>query len=198
MITMMVVVGDEPTDTALEIARKEVVLQQDAVLQGLVPTLDFALCLGMVWRSSHMIHALCFEPISQVGGDVDLDNFKTVNDCHGHAAGDHVLRSTCKNWQSQLRGRDLIGRLGGEEFCVLLPETRGSDALAVAERLRKTTEQQKLSFDGETITVSVSIGAAVYENIADTITSVIKRADQSLYKAKSSGWNIVETSVVDN
>ena len=51
MITMMVVVGDEPTDAALEIAREEVVLQQDAVLQGLVPTLDFALCLGMVWRS---------------------------------------------------------------------------------------------------------------------------------------------------
>jgi diguanylate cyclase (GGDEF)-like protein len=126
---------------------------------------------------------------------LDLDNFKTINDCHGHAAGDHVLRSTCKSWQSQLRGRDLIGRLGGEEFCVLLPETRGSDALVVAERLRKATEQQKLSFDDEAIAVSVSIGAAVYENIADTITSVIKRADQSLYKAKSSGRNRVEASV---
>ena len=129
---------------------------------------------------------------------LDLDNFKTINDCHGHAAGDHVLRSTCKSWQRQLRGRDLIGRLGGEEFCVLLPETRGRDALVVAERLRKTTERQKLSYDGKAITVSVSIGAAVYENIADTITSVIKRADQSLYKAKSSGRNRIEAIVSES
>jgi diguanylate cyclase (GGDEF)-like protein len=129
---------------------------------------------------------------------LDLDNFKTINDCHGHSAGDHVLRSTCKSWQRQLRGRDLIGRLGGEEFCVLLPETRGRDALVVAERLRKTTERQKLSYDGKAITVSVSVGAAVYENIADTITSVIKRADQSLYKAKSSGRNRIEAIVSES
>ena len=126
---------------------------------------------------------------------LDLDKFKTINDCHGHAAGDHVLSSICRCWQSQLRGPDLIGRLGGEEFCVLLPETTGSGALVVAERLRKITEQQKLCHDGETITVSVSIGTAVYENIADTITSVIKRADQSLYKAKSAGRNRVEASI---
>jgi len=128
---------------------------------------------------------------------LDLDNFKMINDCHGHAAGDHVLRATCKSWQGQLRGRDLIGRLGGEEFCVLLPETRGSDVLVVAERLRQITEQQKLSYDGEAINVSVSIGTAEYENIADTITSVIKRADQSLYKAKSLGRNRVETSTIE-
>ncbi len=128
---------------------------------------------------------------------LDLDNFKMINDCHGHAAGDHVLRATCKSWQDQLRGRDLIGRLGGEEFCVLLPETRGSDVLVVAERLRQVTEQQKLSYDGEPIHVSVSIGAAEYENIADTITSVIKRADQSLYKAKSLGRNRVEASKIE-
>ncbi|WP_108880869.1 diguanylate cyclase [Anderseniella sp. Alg231-50] len=126
---------------------------------------------------------------------LDLDNFKKINDCRGHAAGDHVLRATCESWQKQLRGRDLIGRLGGEEFCVLLPDTRGDDALVVAERLRKVTELQKLSYDGEAIDVSVSIGTAVYENIADTITSVIKRADRSLYKAKSSGRNRVEANI---
>lgn len=125
---------------------------------------------------------------------LDLDNFKTINDCHGHATGDFVLRSICERWQGQLRGHDLIGRLGGEEFCVLLPDTRGSDALIVAERLRKITAQQPLCHDGETINVSVSIGTAVYENIADTITSVIKRADQCLYKAKSAGRNRVEAS----
>lgn len=129
---------------------------------------------------------------------LDLDNFKTINDCHGHAAGDHVLRSICKCWQSQLRGHDLIGRLGGEEFGVLLPETRGNGALVVAERLRKITEQQEFVYDGAVIQVSVSIGAAVYENIADTITSVIKRADQSLYKAKSSGRNRVEAGSAES
>ena len=92
----------------------------------------------------------------------------------------------------------MIGRLGGEEFCVLLPETTGSGALVVAERLRKITEQQKLCHDGKTISVSVSIGIAVYVNIADTITSVIKRADQSLYKAKSSGRNRVEASIAES
>ena len=129
---------------------------------------------------------------------LDLDNFKKINDCRGHAAGDHVLSATCKSWQSQLRGRDLIGRLGGEEFCVLLPETKGSDVLVVAERLRQITEQQKLSYDGRAINVSVSIGTAEYENIADTITSVIKRADQSLYKAKNLGRNRVETSTIES
>lgn len=129
---------------------------------------------------------------------LDLDNFKMINDCHGHAAGDHVLTATCNSWQSQLRGRDLIGRLGGEEFCVLLPETRGSDVLVVAERLRQITERQKLSYDGKAINVSVSIGTAEYESIADTITSVIKRADQSLYKAKSLGRNRVETSTIES
>ncbi len=124
---------------------------------------------------------------------LDLDNFKTVNDCYGHAAGDRVLRSICKRWQSQLRGHDLIGRLGGEEFCVLLPDTKGSDALVVAERLRTATQQQAVNYEGATIDVSVSIGTAVYENIADTITSVIKRADQCLCKAKSAGRNRVET-----
>lgn len=129
---------------------------------------------------------------------LDLDNFKTINDCHGHAAGDRVLSSVCKRWQSQLRGHDLIGRLGGEEFCVLLPDTKGSDARVVAERLRKATQQQAVSYDGKTINVSVSIGAAVYENIADTITSVIKRADQCLYKAKSAGRNRVEADTADD
>ena len=80
---------------------------------------------------------------------------------------------------------------------MLLPETRGSDVLVVAERLRQITERQKLSYDGEAINVSVSIGTAEYENIADTITSVIKRADQSLYKAKSLGRNRVETSTIE-
>ncbi len=129
---------------------------------------------------------------------LDLDNFKAINDRHGHAAGDHVLRSICKCWQNQLRGHDLIGRLGGEEFCVLLPDTTGGDALVVAERLRKITEQQALDYDGEAIGVTVSIGTAMYESIADTITSVIKRADQCLYQAKSAGRNRVEASMGDN
>lgn len=129
---------------------------------------------------------------------LDLDNFKSINDCHGHAAGDHVLRSICKCWQSQLRGHDLIGRLGGEEFCVLLPDTKGGDALVVAERLRKTTEQQTLDYEGKPIRVSVSVGTAMYETIADTITSVIKRADQCLYTAKSAGRNRVEANIGGN
>ncbi len=122
---------------------------------------------------------------------LDLDFFARINDEHGHAVGDEVLRRVAMLVQETIRGSDLLGRWGGEEFIVLLPDTALSQALEAAERLRLLIQRQEfVGESGTTFSVTVSIGVAQYEcdERADAVT---QRADKALYAAKHGGRNRV-------
>jgi diguanylate cyclase (GGDEF)-like protein len=120
---------------------------------------------------------------------IDIDHFKQCNDEFGHLVGDTVLRETASIMKKNLREIDIIGRYGGEEFSVMLPDTAKDGALVVGERLRKAVESTAISAYDETINVKISIGIATYPDDADEINQLIDRADQMLYKAKEAGRN---------
>ncbi|HEX3952191.1 MAG TPA: PleD family two-component system response regulator [Stellaceae bacterium] len=123
----------------------------------------------------------------------DIDHFKLVNDRHGHPAGDDVLRDLAARAMRQVRSVDLVGRLGGEEFVVVMPETSLAGAVRVAERLRMAVADELflIQGSGEKIVVTVSIGVAVTGEGEDTQETLLKRADDALYSAKNSGRNRV-------
>jgi diguanylate cyclase (GGDEF)-like protein len=124
---------------------------------------------------------------------LDLDRFKLINDLHGHLYGDDVLRVVATTMKNAVRPYDLIGRLGGEEFGVLLPGATADTILHTAERLRTAIKRLVVTGkanDGTTITVgnlTVSVGAAVYPTTASDITALSQAADAALYLAKESG-----------
>ncbi len=121
----------------------------------------------------------------------DVDHFKQVNDSQGHAAGDQVLRGLTATARETLRGADILGRIGGEEFAVLLPETDLPAASRAAERLRRAAESMELLTDGGPFAVTVSLGVVLL-NPGETLEDLLKRADQALYRAKQGGRNRVE------
>jgi diguanylate cyclase (GGDEF)-like protein/PAS domain S-box-containing protein len=123
---------------------------------------------------------------------LDLDHFKSINDSLGHRAGDQVLTNVVKIIQSELRTIDVLGRYGGEEFSILLPETSGEKAMAAAERIRKTIESRSMNIDRVSIHITASLGVAVYAPPEEvTIDELLDRADQAMYIAKRSGRNQV-------
>jgi len=121
---------------------------------------------------------------------VDIDHFKLVNDRFGHDVGDKVIMAVAKACQRGSRGNDIAGRLGGEEFGILLPETRAAEALLLAERLRAAVAVLELDCAGERLTVSISVGVAERAN-ADALAILYKHADMALYSAKHAGRNRV-------
>ncbi len=121
----------------------------------------------------------------------DIDHFKQVNDTHGHAAGDQVLSRLSDTCGTALRDQDVIGRLGGEEFAVLLPETASDAAAAVAERLREAVERVSPGWSGGELAVTISIGVAAWGPDDESVESVLHRADEALYEAKRQGRNRV-------
>lgn len=122
---------------------------------------------------------------------IDIDHFKQVNDTHGHDVGDEVLRGLAEIAVLALRNADIIGRLGGEEFGVLLPETGEQAALEVAERLRMSVERAHISTAAGEVTFTISIGVAVMNGDTPSIEKLMKKADVALYDAKQSGRNRV-------
>lgn len=135
-------------------------------------------------RSKRYSHLLCVI-------QMDIDHFKKINDSHGHAVGDEVLKAFCNNCTEILRQNDVLGRMGGEEFCVILPETEIKGALVVAERFRQTIADLKVSVDGQIISFSVSIGITSLRKDDTNIDAVLRRADEALYLAKNAGRNKV-------
>lgn len=120
---------------------------------------------------------------------LDLDHFKSVNDTRGHAAGDEALRSLCRVLNSSgLRSSDFFGRIGGEEFAVVLPETRIEGAVEIAERVRGNLENTVVLHEGSEFFITASIGVSQYRE-GDTSESLLNRADQAMYSAKESGRN---------
>lgn len=122
---------------------------------------------------------------------LDADHFKAVNDTWGHEAGDMVLRHITDVMGLSLRENDLIGRLGGEEFGVLLPETALERALRTAERIRSAVEDAPVAVRDVWVGCTVSVGAAEYRGANDSLDDLIRRADQMLMRAKEGGRNRV-------
>lgn len=125
--------------------------------------------------------------------EIDIDHFKTVNDVHGHAAGDAVLKSFCGVTQHLIRESELFARLGGEEFAVLLPDTPVDGAQRFAQRLCSATADTPLRLDGGgEVRCTVSIGVAALRDADAAVEDCLRRADAALYRAKQRGRNRVE------
>lgn len=123
---------------------------------------------------------------------LDIDFFKSVNDTHGHLAGDAVLRAVGASLAGTAREVDLCARLGGEEFGILLHETTLAEALVVAERMRTAVSDQTISLEqGPTLRVTVSVGITVLSAMDTHPDQIIERADRALYAAKRDGRNRV-------
>jgi len=123
---------------------------------------------------------------------LDADRFKKINDTYGHHAGDLALRSLSLVAMEQKRAQDTFGRLGGEEFGLLMPETTLDNAIIVAERIRKSWEGSPVNLDGELIHSTISIGVAEAIPDDESLEDLLRRADRMLYKAKDTGRNRVE------
>lgn len=123
---------------------------------------------------------------------LDIDHFKRVNDTRGHQTGDQVLREVAMRLRQSVRPYDIIGRYGGEEFVVLMPDTSFEQGLAVAERIRTAINGEPVCICADGIRISVSLGVSCYHENDRDLGDLLKRADEGLYKAKDGGRDRVE------
>lgn len=121
----------------------------------------------------------------------DIDHFKRINDEHGHPAGDRVLRHVAAILHDIVRAADILARYGGEEFIVLLPETDGISAQALADRIRTEVAASSLMLDQQECAVTISAGITERHGLDDKLDAMIRRADEALYAAKAQGRNRV-------
>jgi diguanylate cyclase (GGDEF)-like protein len=122
---------------------------------------------------------------------LDIDLFKSINDTYGHDAGDEVIKTVAAVLQKHKRNSDIAGRLGGEEFALILPEATIDNATAAAERLRKLVADQVIDVKGQRISVTISVGASHCTADSNRIEEILKEADIALYQAKRAGRNRV-------
>jgi diguanylate cyclase (GGDEF)-like protein len=120
---------------------------------------------------------------------LDIDNFKTTNDTYGHVAGDQVLRKIAETTGGCLRKYDLIGRIGGEEFCVICPDTPVEAVACLAERIRAAVDEMQCVLDGNRIQVAISLGVAARDLTHEKLDDLMAAADEALYRAKQGGRN---------
>lgn len=122
---------------------------------------------------------------------LDIDVFKNINDNFGHAAGDAALKVFANKISIILRAEDLFGRIGGDEFCIVLPDSLSDSAIIVAEKIRKEIAEQIISISEQSFKISVSIGLSSLEKNDSSLMETQKRADEALYEAKRTGRNKV-------
>jgi diguanylate cyclase (GGDEF)-like protein/PAS domain S-box-containing protein len=194
--------------TALKAAREEALLARDRALQVAAENSvlyeqmrQMALTDPLTGLSTRRhffnLAALAFEwavknhqPLSAVM--LDIDHFKQINDRYGHAIGDRVLERVARTCQDALRKSDAIGRYGGEEFIILLPDTGRERAIQIAERLRARIDQLNFASQNGLVGVTVSLGAAEFAGEGDRLEDMIERADRGMYAAKRAGRNQVK------
>ncbi len=122
---------------------------------------------------------------------IDLDNFKYVNDTYGHAAGDMVLKEVTQVFASHLRNADILARIGGDEFAVILPQTKHEEGFEVVEKLRSELENTPISLMFDQISLTASFGIAEYPEQGENIETLLTGSDLAMYKAKRSGKNTI-------
>jgi diguanylate cyclase (GGDEF)-like protein len=121
----------------------------------------------------------------------DIDHFKKINDSYGHLAGDYVLKHLAQTVKTRIRREDCFARYGGEEFSIVLPEIDGLNSKPFAEKIRQLVEATEFKFENTTMPVTISMGVATMDMDSTDPQALIKRADERLYEAKSSGRNCV-------
>jgi len=130
-------------------------------------------------------------------GLIDLDNFKKINDTYGHSVGDEVLRRTADLLRNNLRAMDLIGRFGGDEFIILLPDTGIDQAVVISDRFLKELTATDIDTVVSKIRITATAGITQLLPNDKDINSIIRRADAALYKGKAAGRNRIETGIDD-
>ncbi|MEJ6000664.1 GGDEF domain-containing protein [Paucibacter soli] len=151
------------------------------------------------WLNRHALHEMAQREFQRHARQAerlvfmmfDIDHFKSINDSHGHAAGDAAIRHATAQAATALRGYDALFRIGGEEFLVLISTPDESAALEVAERVRARIQAQAVEFEGKAIAMTVSLGLATRQADDQNWEQVLQRADQALYAAKKAGRNCV-------
>jgi diguanylate cyclase (GGDEF)-like protein len=138
-----------------------------------------------------------WERIRRHGGQLsfimaDIDNFKLVNDRYGHEVGDRVLQEIARIFAEQCRKMDLPSRCGGEEFAIVVPDEKASNAAILADRCRRKIAEKSIDFNDATLAATASFGVADSHS-ADSPEALMKLADQALYQAKNEGRNRVKT-----
>ncbi|MEH6626469.1 MAG: GGDEF domain-containing protein [Motiliproteus sp.] len=126
---------------------------------------------------------------------IDIDHFKKVNDRYGHPAGDEVLRRFASLLTDQLRSYSFLGRYGGEEFLILLPDTNRQEAMMVAERLRLAVKYMKISVEDNDLTITLSLGVSAVSSDDKDFDQILLRADHALYMAKEAGRDQVKIEI---
>jgi len=126
---------------------------------------------------------------------LDLDHFKTINDSYGHAAGDVVLLAVTSSISRYIAPPNIFGRIGGEEFAILMPDSDGPEAVAMAERLRRTVGSLRINFRNQFLTITVSCGVASVAEAGGHFDRLHRNADAALYDAKDAGRNRVVAHV---
>jgi diguanylate cyclase (GGDEF)-like protein len=129
---------------------------------------------------------------------IDIDHFKAVNDRWGHAIGDRVLTAFAEILKSHMRGVDVVARVGGEEFVMLMTETDFEDAMQVAERIRKDIKASSLQIGDAELNWTASLGVTVLSADDDSVSTALVRADRALYLAKQRGRDRVEYEISDS
>jgi diguanylate cyclase (GGDEF)-like protein len=182
----------QPAAMAVENARLFDEVQRLATLDGLTGTFNHRHFMDLARTEIDRARRFS-QPLSALM--LDVDDFKSVNDSYGHAVGDQVLRGLAERCHSALRSIDVLGRYGGEEFAIMLPNTeRHSGAAVLAERIRRRVDEEPFKTDAGPIHVTVSVGVASVDDPTEGLGALLKRADLALYEAKQAGRNCVVES----
>ena len=120
---------------------------------------------------------------------IDIDHFKKINDTHGHPAGDHVLEEFGRLARSHFSHSDILGRLGGEEFGIVLTSASCSEAILAVQKFRTAIEDFTVNWQNKTLSFTISCGLCIYSCSINTFQQILKNADDALYKAKEQGRN---------
>jgi diguanylate cyclase (GGDEF)-like protein len=168
------------------IKRSQLRFKQQARLDGLTGVLNHQHFIGEAERALQLLER---KQGSACLAFIDLDHFKQINDTHGHASGDAVLKHAVAICKQSLRANDLFGRLGGEEFGILLLSCAHEQGMAIADRIRIMIEATPVNIDGCVITFSASIGLAATQTSGQALQQLCREADAALYRAKRLGRN---------
>jgi diguanylate cyclase (GGDEF)-like protein len=166
----------------------EAQLRRMATTDSLTGTLNRAQFMALGQRELERVHQLGQGLAALM---LDIDHFKVINDRYGHHAGDEALKHFVAQLSTGVRGIDFLGRLGGEEFAVVLPGISRDAAWLVAERLRARVASAPLAHGDHVIGITVSIGVAMARDTDGTLEQILARADAALYAAKDAGRNRV-------